>query len=402
MSDNSVNVDLSPKKTIRILLPILFTVPLGGIGVDLYAASMPSLANDLSVSQSQIKLTLTLFLIGLFFGMLLCGFLSDIFGRKKTQVINSIIFSLSSFLIVHTHDFSILLLLRFMQGVSAGGLQSVSRSIISDAFNKKEITKYSLYVTSAWGIGPIIAPWLGGSLMYYFDWHACFYFLFFYGVFIYLLSAFLLPETNCSSLVFNSKEIRKSCIEIFSSKHFFLPVIIMGLSYLTLVCFGILGPYFFVETLNLSPLTYGNIGLIIGFGYLLGNFSCKFLLNKTDEYIIVKLMIFLSTLCGFFFLLICLLLPGKISILPICIFVTCFFVGFIYPLYMARTIKAFSHIAGISSGILISSVLLTVSAGSLILSFVVIKSIFYFVLVYFLLSLLILMAWFFDNRIRYK
>lgn len=375
------------------LFLILIVVPLGGIGIDLYSASMPELATYLNVDQSMIKLTLSVFLAGLFFGMLICGILSDSYGRKYFQVINAIIFTFSSIIIPSLHNFSAILLFRFLQGVSSGGMQSVARSMITDVYSKTEITRIALYVTSAWGMGPIIAPWIGGVLAHYYGWKSCFYFFSGYGCILLLLNGFVLKETNHNKTELHIKNIVGSCVNIIKDKDFITPVIMMCLAYSILISYGILGSYFIEINLGMSPIAYGNIGLVIGFGYLLGTLACRFLISKLSDDVLLKIVICVLVLLNIFMLFISYMLPHAIAPWIINILITCFGMGFVYPIYMAKSIRAFAHKSGVASGLTVSMVLFLSFLLSIGISQLVISNSVQFVMLYLVLVGVSFLIW---------
>lgn len=67
----------------RLIVLLAALVAFGPLSIDMYLPSLPLIASDLQASQADIQLTISAFLVGLFFGMLFYGPLSDKFGRRK-------------------------------------------------------------------------------------------------------------------------------------------------------------------------------------------------------------------------------------------------------------------------------------------------------------------------------
>ncbi|MBB5337320.1 MFS family permease [Pectinatus brassicae] len=68
----------------KILIILLAAIAaIGPLATDMYLPAFPEISQNLNVSASYIQLTLTTWLIGLAFGQIIVGPLSDIFGRKN-------------------------------------------------------------------------------------------------------------------------------------------------------------------------------------------------------------------------------------------------------------------------------------------------------------------------------
>lgn len=54
----------------------------GPLSIDMYLPALPEVKSMLNTSTAQVQMTLTFFMIGLAFGNITIGTLSDTFGRK--------------------------------------------------------------------------------------------------------------------------------------------------------------------------------------------------------------------------------------------------------------------------------------------------------------------------------
>ena len=381
-----------------VLFLILLVVPLGGVGIDLYSASMPNLAYFFSISQAKTKMTLTFFLLGFSIGLLIFGILSDCYGRKKFQVLNSLIFMLSSFLMTLQSSIEAIFVLRFLQGLSAGGLAAIARSIITDVFARNEITKISLYVTSVWGLGPVIAPWIGGLLAHHYSWRVCFYLFAAYGLLAFLANFFFLKESHSNQKQLRFDVLYRDIFSIMKQSYFIVPVFVMSLSYSILICYGVIGSYFIEVHLNYSTIAYGNIGLGLGFGYLIGTLICRILIEKVSDDFLLKFTLYSMFILNLLLLLLSYIYVDNIILLIAEVFISCFFVGFIYPIYMAKSVKAFVNKAGIASGVTTASIMLLSSLFSFLLSSIKIVTQTEFQGIYFLLSIAMFFVWYFFSK----
>lgn len=371
---------------------ILLVIPLGGIGIDLYSASLPLFAKYLNVSQSEIKLTLSIYLVGLAIGMFFSGILSDTIGRRPLQLFNAIVFTISCTAVTFSHSLTVVLVLRLLQGMSAGGIQVVGRSMLTDIFSKVELAKKTVYVTTVWGIGPILAPWIGGELTHYFGWTASFYFFTIYGMII-LFSYWSSPETHNTRQPFHFKRLCDDMLWIVTHSNFLIPIIMMSLGYTIFIVYGICGPYFIEEVLGKSPVYYGNVGFIIGFGYLIGTLICRVMMSKYDMDNILKCAVLGMFIINLINLILAWLVGFNMLLIIENIVLTCFCVGFTYPIYMTRSLHDFAKKAGVASAITTLSITSLASIISFILSIINVSTIIEFLSIYFTISLFILIFW---------
>ena len=91
--------------------------------------------------------------------------LSDIYGRKKFLLLAGVIFASAPFLYLFVTDWRQLALVRFYHGFATAIFVPVAEATIAELFPKKRGERISLF-TSATYVGRIIAPTLGGYLLF--------------------------------------------------------------------------------------------------------------------------------------------------------------------------------------------------------------------------------------------
>ena len=91
--------------------------------------------------------------------------LSDIYGRKRFLLLAGVIFASAPFLYLLVTDWRQLVLVRFYHGFATAIFVPVAEATIAELFPKKLGERISLF-TSATYVGRIIAPALGGYLLF--------------------------------------------------------------------------------------------------------------------------------------------------------------------------------------------------------------------------------------------
>lgn len=170
---------------------------LGPLNIDMYLPSFPEIGNDLGASASLVQLSLTACLIGLALGQIIVGPISDSKGRRKPLIISIFLFALASLLCALSQNIVMLIIARFLQGLTASAGIVTSRAIVRDVFSGKELAKFFALLMVINAVAPMMAPIAGGAILLlpFATWHTIFYFLAFIGLLIVVNIAFRLKET---------------------------------------------------------------------------------------------------------------------------------------------------------------------------------------------------------------
>ncbi len=146
-------------------LLIVFAVSLIAIlGVASVTPSFPSLRAALDVPVENIGLLITVFTLPTLILGPIIGVFADRIGRKKILVPALILFGIAGFSCAFVRDFNLLLCLRFLQGVGAAPLLSLSVTLIGDLYSGDKRVTAMGYNASVSSIGTALYPTIGGAL----------------------------------------------------------------------------------------------------------------------------------------------------------------------------------------------------------------------------------------------
>jgi DHA1 family bicyclomycin/chloramphenicol resistance-like MFS transporter len=340
-----------PSQKNLYLLLIIFMMPLTGFGIDIYTPSFPAISNQLQVPYSAVKMTVSLYLIGLCIGQPAFGVWSDSRGRKATLLVGCVGFLFTSLVISFLANIYLIMAIRILQGFFVAAVAVNCRSLVADVYTKEEIPAVSTYLTMAWSLGPIIAPLIGSYLQYYISWQSNFYFLAVYALIIFFVVIFKVQETNPHLIRHPIARIVADYILILRHKQFMGALFLMSICYAVLVIFPLVAPFLVQIEFHKSPIFYGRLALLVGLTYLLGSIINRFLLRffSIDALITSALctMIILNIL---FVLLSLIWQPTLLSLYgPILLIV--FSTSLIFPNCMGKSISFFPQMAGKAAAI---------------------------------------------------
>ncbi len=262
--------------TIRLSI-LLAMVPLTGATIDIYVPSLPAISTHFGVTAQLVQWTIPSYLIGYSLAQLFCGAFSDAWGRRALLIIGIVLYIGASLLAASASSISMLILLRFVQGLGVAAPGVLARAIASDSFDSDRLPQVTNYITLAWALGPIIAPLIGGYLQHVFGWKAVFYFLTAYGCVVLLLIYFLLPETNRHRHELRPDTLLEQYKAVLVSPIFLGCALVLAIIYAQLILFNVIGPFLIQTVLDESPIVFGRVALSLGAAWFLGSLANRIL-----------------------------------------------------------------------------------------------------------------------------
>ncbi|MGI8644492.1 MAG: Bcr/CflA family multidrug efflux MFS transporter [Thermomicrobiales bacterium] len=165
------------------------------LSIDMYLPALPELRRDLSGNASQAQLTLSACLIGLAFGQLLAGPMSDIYGRRKPLLIGVAAYAVGSLLCAVASSISLLVTFRFVQGFAGAAGIVIARAIVRDLHSGAALARFFSVLMLVSGSAPILAPIVGAQLLRFTTWRGVFVVLALIGLVLFIAAALRLAET---------------------------------------------------------------------------------------------------------------------------------------------------------------------------------------------------------------
>ena len=355
------NSRVSKQRTIMTIFIILM-LPLSGMAIDIYTPSLVAISNSFHIASGLAQLTIALYLLGYGVFQLVTGLLSDAYGRRPLILSGLFGFAILSILIPSASNIYILLLLRFLQGISVAAFLAAGKAVLPDLYKGKSFNKVMTYMTSAWALGPVVAPIIGAHLAKAWSWHASFYFLSIYSATFFLIGFFILKETRLDKVSIESKVIFKNIKKLLSCFTFIRASFMVMSLYSFLIIFNTLAPFIIVKNMHYSPMFFGLAAFLIGGSYFLGMMASRFFVD-IDSNKLSKIILRIIFLISILFLVTSLFVTNNIYVLLIPSMFIVFFSAFIFANQMGITLKLFPSIAGFAGAV--SGCLFVASTGVL-------------------------------------
>lgn len=242
-----------------LVIFIILLMTISQMAVTIYIPALPSISKDLHASNSLVQFSLLSYIFAYGCSQFFYGPLSDIYGRRIIVLIGLGIFIIASAMAIFSENIWFFIIARILQGIGIGSCDTMGRAIMCDAFKGKKFVHAASYISMASTLTPLLAPILGGYFTVLIDWHACFTFLFIYGLISFVLLQRYLPETKNPELpVLKSlKGIINTYIFIVRNQ-IFLGFFIPGLiSFFGEILYNMVSPFLLQNRLGLTPVVFG-------------------------------------------------------------------------------------------------------------------------------------------------
>lgn len=135
----------------------------GALSMNIFLPSLPAMARDFGVEYGFMQLSVSAFLAVSAVLQLLCGPISDRFGRRPVVLGAFAIFLLATLGALLATDPVWFMAFRLLQAVVTTGFV-ISRAVVRDIVPADQAASMIGYVTMGMSLVPMIAPTLGGAL----------------------------------------------------------------------------------------------------------------------------------------------------------------------------------------------------------------------------------------------
>jgi DHA1 family bicyclomycin/chloramphenicol resistance-like MFS transporter len=338
---------------VRLILLLGALAACGPIATDMYLPSLPSIAQAFAVGPAAAQTTLTSFMFGFSFGMLLYGPLSDTWGRRPVLLGGVTLFTLASIGCAVAWSIDVLVLVRFLQALGAGAASVLARAIARDAHEPADAARVLSMVAIVTAIGPLIAPLVGGQVLLLGSWRAVFGFLTLFGVLCATLAFFRVPETW-------PREKRKSAAVLQSFavyRHLLMDPVALGyilcggMAFASMFAYITATPFVYIDYFHVKPQYYGFLFGLNVIGIMLANYLNTYLIGRIGSVAIIKAAALVSCVASFAVAFVCLTGWGGLWSIVVCLFFVVGVVGLLSANCTNDLMHRYPHNAGAAAAL---------------------------------------------------
>ena len=188
------------RRTASITTALILTLALQSavppFATDMYTPAFPRVTTDLQTEASLVGLTMTTFFVGMAFGQLLGGPISDQRGRRAPMIIGGLICTLGAVACALSPSIGFLIIARVVQGFGGGMASVVARAVIVDLAQGDRLARVMSIMMAIGGLAPMIAPVAGGAVLTLGGtWRTVFWCLVGFGLLMMITAILVVPES---------------------------------------------------------------------------------------------------------------------------------------------------------------------------------------------------------------
>ncbi len=348
-----MNMEAAPKPLMserRVGLIGALLAAVGPISMALFTPAMPEIVHAFGTTESAVKLTLSLYFAGFAFAQLVCGPLSDGFGRKPVLMAFMTIYLAATIVALLSPTIHMLIAARILQGVGAAAGVAVSRAIVRDLFAGERSARIMNLIGVILAVGPAISPTLGGLTMELFGWHAIFVFMLAMALGTLLAVHLALVETvKRDPSRIRPSPLAGSYAALLMSPHFMSAALVIAGSAGAIYTQATVLPFILIDRVGLSPTAFGLGMLMQTGGYFIGSLVLRRLMGRFGAFRMVPVGLAFIVL-GAILMAVGLRLfePSYLLVMgPVGIYT--FGIAFVLPAMQTAALAPFPRIAGAAS-----------------------------------------------------
>lgn len=335
------------------------------LSIDAVLPALSNIGESLGVQDpNDNQLMIGLLFLGMAFGQLLFGPLSDSIGRRRSMTLGFVVFLVGSISSLLATDFDTLLAGRFLQGFGVAAPRVLTTAIVRDLYAGRAMARVMSFVMMIFILVPMLAPIIGQGILLVSNWQGIFVAILLIGLvsllwFLFRQSETLAPEDQADFTVARTTQALKLILANRIAVGYTLAA---GLVSGPFVFYLSSAQQLFQHTYSLDgwfPLYFAALAFAFGFSSFVNSKAVmKFGMRR-----MVRIALLIMSITSSLFLLIAWAHDGlpPLSLMTVYMLMTFFCIGLLFGNLNALAMEPLGHIAGIGAAV-VGSVSTFVSA----------------------------------------
>ncbi|MCB1491223.1 MAG: multidrug effflux MFS transporter [Rhodobiaceae bacterium] len=165
----------SPIGTIEFVALFSLLTAVTAASIDTMLPALGTIGEDLGIANpNDAQLVVSMFVLGMVFGDLFYGPVSDAHGRKNAIFFGLAIYAIGAVIAALAPSMPVLLAGRIIQGIGASGPKIAARALIRDQYDGNDLSRMMSLIMMVFILVPMLGPALGQLILAFGDWRMIF------------------------------------------------------------------------------------------------------------------------------------------------------------------------------------------------------------------------------------
>ncbi|CAM1362059.1 MFS transporter, DHA1 family, bicyclomycin/chloramphenicol resistance protein [Tenacibaculum sediminilitoris] len=303
--------------------------------------------------ESNNQLLVTMIFLGLGFGQLISGPISDSLGRKPIIYVGFLLFVIASFICVNAASIEMMVFGRILQGIGLSAPRTISIAMVRDSFSGNYMAKIMSFIVVIFILVPVVAPAIGKIMLDIYGWKSIFYSQLIYGALVMFWLWKRQPETlkKENRIKFSFNLFSNGLKEFVKYRQAIIFTLISGFITGSFMVYLSASQQIFQEQYLLVdefPYIFAGLAISVGFAtFLNGSFVMRFGMHKLVSFF----LIIFSIVPIIYIVLFYQKENPSIAVLLLFFALQFFSIGFLFGNLRALAMQPVGHIAGIGAAI---------------------------------------------------
>lgn len=356
----------------RIVLYALLT-SLTSLSIDALLPALRQISAEVGLAPPlSTQHIISIFILGMAFGEILIGPMSDAMGRKKALVLGLCVYVTGTLVAMLAGSLELVVFGRFLQGVGVAGPKIATRAMIRDQFEGDQMARIMSFMFTLFILVPMLAPALAQGLIVMAGWRAVFVAYLLIAVVLGLWLARRQPETLSEEkrIPFRLRLVLRNSGRILSKPSVTLLIISTGIVFGAQLLYLSTAADLFHDAYDIDG-TFPIYFAVLASGVGLASFTNARLVQRFGMDAMARAAFSGLALAGFSMLVASVLSGGELPLAALMIFVfgAFFAIGILFGNLNSLAMRSLGQVAGLGASLIASgssmiATLFAVSVGS--------------------------------------
>jgi len=174
IDSNHVTYEIPKKQFCFVFISLILCMAMASLDVTIFASALPVITKEIHAIENYVNIIVAYLLANIALQPIICK-LAGIFGRRPLILTSLFVFLVSTIACTVLKSYTMLILVRVVQGASSGWMATLANIICTDIVPLKERQTYIRILNITYSLTYTIGPLIGGIFTDFLSWRWSFY-----------------------------------------------------------------------------------------------------------------------------------------------------------------------------------------------------------------------------------